>query len=141
MNRGGADPGDPREWLRRARSNLAHAHQVDQEVCLEDLCFDAQQCAEKAVKAVFVFRGERFPLIHDLEQLLLRLVAKGVKVPKYVLEADQLSRFAVVTRYPSIAGPVNFRTYRRAVRIAAGVLRWAERQVGLPPVKRRKRKK
>jgi len=40
---------DPHEWLRRARSNLARA-QADIRlagVYLEDLCFDAQQAAEK----------------------------------------------------------------------------------------------
>jgi HEPN domain-containing protein len=30
-------------------------------VYLEDLCFDAQQAAEKAIKAVFIAPGERFP--------------------------------------------------------------------------------
>ena len=32
------------------------------DVDLEDLCFDAQQAAEKAVKAVFIHRGESFPI-------------------------------------------------------------------------------
>jgi hypothetical protein len=35
-------PDDPREWLNRARSNLAHAHLTPSGVYLEDLCFDAQ---------------------------------------------------------------------------------------------------
>jgi hypothetical protein len=39
-------------------------------VLLEDLCFDAQQAAEKAIKAVFIRRGERFPFVHDLDDLL-----------------------------------------------------------------------
>jgi hypothetical protein len=52
---------DPREWLNRARSNLAHAQAVSPEVFLEDLCFDAQQAAEKAIKAIFICRGEAFP--------------------------------------------------------------------------------
>jgi len=49
-------PDDPHEWLRRARSNLARA-QADIRlagVYLEDLCFDAQQAAEKAIKAVLI---------------------------------------------------------------------------------------
>jgi hypothetical protein len=45
-------PTDPNEWLRRARSNLARAKNRIPEACLEDLCFDAQQAAEKAIKAV-----------------------------------------------------------------------------------------
>lgn len=47
----GGSPGDPREWLRRARSNLARASQgqVTPDGLLEDACFDAQQAAEKAL--------------------------------------------------------------------------------------------
>ncbi|MBN1935792.1 MAG: HEPN domain-containing protein [Anaerolineae bacterium] len=49
-------PDDPREWLNRARSSLAKARSVQYvpEIYLEDLCFDAQQAAEKAVKAVLI---------------------------------------------------------------------------------------
>jgi HEPN domain-containing protein len=125
-------PDDPREWLNRARSNLAHARAIIPEVCLEDLCFDAQQAAEKAIKAVCIHRGVRFPYVHDLKELLEALEPSGVKIPKYVWEADELSPFAVVTRYPGRIPPVKPRKYRRAVRIAEAVLRWAERQIGRP---------
>jgi HEPN domain-containing protein len=96
---------------------------------LEDLCFDAQQAAETAIKAVFICRRERFPFIHDLDDLLQRLERNGFKISKYVREAHKISRFAVVTRYPDRVGPVTRREYRRAVRIATGVLVWAERYV------------
>ena len=101
-------------------------------VYLEDPCFDAQQAAEKAVKAVFVCRSEPFPYVHDLKQLLTLLARNGLKIPKYVWEAEELSPFATVTRYPGRAGPVTRRKYRRAIRIAAAVLRWAERKVARP---------
>ena len=132
-------PDDPHEWLRRANSNLTHARDTGK-VCFEDLCFDAQQTAEKALKAVFVLRGERFPLIHDIEELLQRLERSGVKIPQYLWNAIELSRFAVVTRYPGFAAPVTKRKYRRAVRIAEAVLRWAERQVEAAAKKREGKK-
>ena len=49
----GPGPGDPREWLRRARNNLARSSQgqVTADVLFEDACFDAQQAVEKALKA------------------------------------------------------------------------------------------
>jgi HEPN domain-containing protein len=94
MGRKRLPPDDPREWIGRARSNMAHARAVSPEVCLEDLCFDAQQAAEKAIKAVFICRGERFPYVHELEKLLIRLDQNGVKIPKYVWEAGKLSPFA-----------------------------------------------
>jgi HEPN domain-containing protein len=54
-------PTDPREWLNRARSNLALAKTNALGVLLEDLCFEAQQAAEKAIKAVFIHRALSFP--------------------------------------------------------------------------------
>ena len=43
-------PDDPREWLNRAGSNLAMAKNRTPGAYLEDLCFQGQQAAEKAVK-------------------------------------------------------------------------------------------
>jgi HEPN domain-containing protein len=129
MGRKRLPPDDPREWLNRARSNLAHALAVSPEVLLEDLCFDTQQAAEKAIKAVFICRGEAFPYIHELEKLLKRLEQNGLRIPKYIWDAEKLTPFAVVTRYPGLVGHVTQRQYRRAVRIATAVVRWAERQI------------
>jgi HEPN domain-containing protein len=125
-------PTDPREWLNRAKSNLALARADDTGALLEDLCFEAQQVAEKAVKAVFVHRGVAFPFIHDLDRLLLLLEHHGVKIPRYVKDSKELTRFSVVTRYPGFSDPVTKRQYRRAVRISESVLRWAERKIGKP---------
>ncbi len=63
--------GDPGEWLRHARSNLSRCRSDSRlpDVLFEDLCFDAQQAAEKAFKAVLVLRGRRFPRTHDLAEL------------------------------------------------------------------------
>ena len=58
------DPGDPAEWLGRARSNLAKARTGDVPgVVYEDLCFDAQQASEKAIKALLVRQQVVFPII------------------------------------------------------------------------------
>ena len=39
-------PDDPREWLNRAKGNLASAKAPVPGGYLEDLCFDAQQASE-----------------------------------------------------------------------------------------------
>ncbi len=132
MKRRRFPPDDPREWLNRARSNLVRAGNTAAEVYLEDLCFDAQQAAEKAVKAVFIRRSEPFPYTHNLQDLLDRLERNGVRIPKYVRQAHELTRFAVVARYPEAAGPVSKREYRRLLRIAERVVRWAEAQIAKP---------
>lgn len=122
-------PTDPREWLNRARSNLQRARRAMRGVYLEDLCFDAQQCAEKAVKAVFLHRGVAFPYVHDLAHLLALLENSGVKVPKYVKKASALTGFAVESRYPGLSGPVTTAEHRRAVALAEAVLAWAELRI------------
>jgi HEPN domain-containing protein len=124
-------PDDPREWISRAKSNLALARNVIPEVDLEDLCFDTQQASEKSVKAVFIKRGEKFPFSHDLDRLLRLLEKTDLRIPKYLNEAKELTQYAHLTRYPGLTAAVTPREHRRAVRIAA-VLRWAERQVIRP---------
>ena len=100
MGRKRYPPTDPREWMNRAHSNLAGTGQAAAGVYLEDLCFDAQQAAEKAIKAVFIHRGLHFPYVHDLKRLLQLLNRGGVKVPKYVWKAEELTPFAFEARYP-----------------------------------------
>src|SRR5487761_1812009 len=120
-------PTDPREWLNRARSNLSRARRSVRGIYLEDLCFDAQQCAEKAIKGMFLHRGRAFPYVHDLAHLLGLLERDGLKVPKHVKNASALTGFAVEARYPGLSGPVTSREHQRAVAIAESVLRWATR--------------
>ncbi len=63
-------PDDPHEWLNRARSNLIQAKGVRRGVYLEDLCFQAQQAVEKALKALLLHRGTYFPYVHDIARLV-----------------------------------------------------------------------
>lgn len=120
-------PDDPREWLNRARSNLARAraHLDIPEVYLEDLCFDTQQAAEKAIKAVLILLGVSFPYVHDLGELLSLVERSGETVPEAIWEADQLTPYAVTLRYPGLE-PISREEYEKAVAIAEAVLRWAE---------------
>lgn len=53
------------EWIRRAKSNLerARAGKVSEDILYEDLCFDCQQAAEKAIKAFLISIDKEFPPI------------------------------------------------------------------------------
>ncbi|MBC8234752.1 HEPN domain-containing protein [bacterium] len=65
-------PGSPLDWLARAKGNLALAKQPKpKEAFWEDLCFQAQQAAEKAIKAVYQYKGLNFRYI------LLSLEGRG----------------------------------------------------------------
>lgn len=125
------DPNDPGEWLRRARSNLARAAAgpPGPQVLYEDLAFDAQQAAEKAVKAVLVAARIPFPKVHSLEYLLDLAESDRIVVPGELRSAARLTRFATVTRYPGVED-VTEEEYRAALEIAEQVVEWAEEIVG-----------
>ena len=114
------DPTDPREWLRRAVSNLARARaeRPGPEVLYDDLCFDAQQAAEKAIKAVLVHRSIDFPKTHDIARLLTLAAQAGVPVGSELRAAAALTPFAAAGRYPSSWGDVAEAEYHDAVRLA-----------------------
>jgi HEPN domain-containing protein len=90
---------------------------------------DAQQAAEKSIKAVFISRDVDFPYVHDLASLLTLFEQAGEEIPSTIWDAVELTRFAIVTRYPGLAPPVTAEEHAEAVRLAEAVLAWAEQQI------------
>jgi HEPN domain-containing protein len=118
-------PDEPREWLRQARVDLRVARLAPDDMEREPFAFHAQQAAEKALKAVLLTRGIRFPFVHDLERLLELLERDGVYPPGPVHDAGRLTGYAVLTRYPH-DDAVTEDEFRQAMTIAEAVVRWAE---------------
>ena len=80
--------GTPEEWLNRAKSNLAIAKQSkSDEIYFEDLCFETQQAAEKALKAVLLLKGIKFRFVHDIAEFLTLLEQNGIIPPEDVRTA------------------------------------------------------
>lgn len=117
-------PDDPREWLNRARSNLIQAEGIQSGVYLEDLCFQAQQAAEKALKALLLYQGREIPRVHDLAELIRHLEQAGEPVPPQVRESVQLTPYATITRYPGVSEPVSQSEYEEALRFGREVVLW-----------------
>jgi HEPN domain-containing protein len=122
-------PEDPREWLNRARSDLLLAKSQQEGIYLEDLCFHAQQAAEKAVKALLIRRSVDFPYVHDIGQLFTLLEEAGQEIPEMVKQAERLTRFAVFTRYPGLAHPISEEEYEEAIKIAQEVIFWVQERI------------
>ena len=123
-------PGSAADWLRRARSDLALAKvSVPSSVLYEDLCFHAQQAAEKATKSVYRAENREFRYTHDLSELMDGLVSFDIAVPDEVREAVELTEFAWQARYPGPAEPVTDAEYHRAVALAERVVQWAGKHV------------
>jgi HEPN domain-containing protein len=122
------DPTDPQAWLLRAKGNLNLAEKGGRlkGVLLEDLCFNAQQAAEKALKAVCLAQGMDIPKTHSLIHLMDILESRGIEIPKNVRDADILTQYAVQSRYPSLIEEINKSEYKEALKLAAKVVFWAE---------------
>ncbi|HUE97253.1 MAG TPA: HEPN domain-containing protein [Longimicrobiaceae bacterium] len=121
--------GSPAAWLRFAREDLALAATRIPNVRFGLHCFHAQQAAEKAIKAVLVARGMSFPFTHDLGRLIDLLEVGGVLISPEVRDADLLTDFAAVARYPG-AIEIDEDDWRSAVASARIVIAWAERELG-----------
>jgi HEPN domain-containing protein len=118
------------DWLKRAHSDLALSKIARPDgVFLEDLCFHAQQAAEKALKALFVQRGWTFHFTHDLQELIADLVSKGVSIPGEISRAGVLSAYAKETRYPGFGDPIEIIDHQRAVALADAIVAWVEQLV------------
>jgi HEPN domain-containing protein len=123
-------PGSPQGWLARAKSDLAFALlPLPVGAFYEDLCFHAQQAAEKALKAVYRRHGWSFRYTHDLEALVTGLRREGLTIPSEVDDVTILTSFAWEARYPGLAEPVTPEEYQEAVRHARAVVIWAAKQV------------
>jgi len=115
------------EWLRRARSNLALSRGPKPDEALwEDLAFEAQQAVEKAIKAVLVLRGIDFPRTHDIGELLGLLAEAHVASPGSVPQADRLTDYATVARYPGHPEPVTEADWREAITLGERFVTWAD---------------
>jgi HEPN domain-containing protein len=119
-------PDDPTQWLNRARSNLIQAQTRVAGVYLEDLCFAAQQAAEKAIKALLIYLDIDFPYTHDITRLLSLVEQRGQDVPDRVKAAAALSDYAVESRYPGLAEPITENEYSEALSVAERLVEWAE---------------
>ena len=123
-------PGSAEDWLARAESDLALARApLPKGAFYEDLCFHAQQAAEKAIKAIYQHYAKRFRYTHDLDELITGVQNEGIIIPSEVMEATLLTSYAWEARYPGLSEPVTVEEYREALRQAEPVLSWAVRVI------------
>jgi HEPN domain-containing protein len=124
-------PGSPADWLRHAYSDLALASITpSSQILLEQLCFHAQQAAEKALKAILIACDVAVPRTHNL-RTLFDLLPTDIPVPSDIQESAGLSDYAIASRYPGTSEPVEDEEYRDAIHMAEAVVYWAEKVIGL----------
>lgn len=126
-------PGSAAEWLARARGDLALAKApLPPGAFLDDLCFHAQQAAEKAIKAVYRHYAWPFRYSHDIDDILTGLEQHGVAIPPEIREAVVLTDYAAAGRYPGREEPVTPEEHAAAIALAARVVAWAAALLAAP---------
>lgn len=85
-------------WFQFAREDLAMAELARQAGICNQVCFHAQQCAEKVVKGLLSEQGMLPPRTHRLSDLLPLLQPNPFS--DIVLDLQLLDRFYIPTRYP-----------------------------------------
>jgi HEPN domain-containing protein len=113
-----------REWVAKAENDLTSAaYLLKMKDCpVDNVCFNAQQCVEKYLKALLITQGLEFPKTHDLGELLV-LLPPRFRPSLDNQEQDKLTDYATVTRYPGDYEPISVTEAQQAVKIARRVQR------------------
>ena len=114
------------EWLNHSESdlNLAQLGSGNKNILPEQICFHAQQTAEKALKSFLLFHKIDFPLTHDLQELVDILESSNISLPSFFNNAGSLTPYAVETRYPGFWGEITDEDVNEAITLAEDVLNW-----------------
>lgn len=116
----------PLRWLDTARADPVIAKiTLPKGGTYEQLCFHAQQSAEKSIKAVLLKLGIDFPFTHNL-QPLIDILPQELSENPVLAESVLLNPYAASTRYPGEFEPVTEEEYLDAVRIADSIVNWAQ---------------
>jgi HEPN domain-containing protein len=98
------------EWVQKAEGDMNTAQRefaVQDEPNHDAVCFHAQQCAEKYLKATLIEKGLPVMRTHDLEVLLNQLLPFEAGFADLLQAARILSAMAVEVRYPGMAADVD----------------------------------
>ncbi|NBX30075.1 HEPN domain-containing protein [bacterium] len=91
------------EWIDKAESDFAvmeRESRVRKNPAYDVVCFHAQQCVEKYLKARLCHADEEAGRLHDLVALLERVLAREPLWETFRVDLAYLSDFAVAYRYP-----------------------------------------
>ena len=92
-------------WLVKAGNDLKTAEHTltlsDPDCPLDTVCFHAQQCAEKSLKAFLASKGIPFEKTHDLGQLLYQCRFDSGLI-RDLKGLDEMTHYAVDVRYADV---------------------------------------
>ncbi len=93
------------EWVDKAEGDFLTAqlsYRARKQSNYDAVCFHAQQCAEKYLKARLEEAGQAIPRTHNLYALLMLVLPFEPNWQALATDLNILSNFAVAYRYPGI---------------------------------------
>jgi HEPN domain-containing protein len=114
-----------REWTTKGDNDLknaVHTLKLGKECPTDTVCFHAQQCVEKYLKAFLVALEKPFPKTHDIESLV-SLMPKDIRLGLTTEEQRRLTEYATVLRYPGPYEAIPLTEAKLAVKLAQQVQR------------------
>lgn len=117
------------EWVKKAEGDFGVMERElrgRKSPCFDAVCFHAQQCAEKYLKARLAQAGVSFAKIHSLTTLLDQVLPTEPLWDAHRADLAHLSAYAVTFRYPGESAnrseakdaAVRCRRFRSAARLA-----------------------
>jgi len=117
-------------WIDRAKSSLEIARTRNSNlVYYEDLCYQAQQAVEKAIKGMLIYYNVEPQFTHNIGVLLDEL-GTYVNISDEIRKAIKLTKYAVQTRYPGEYDDITKEDYEESITIAQQCLEWVENKIG-----------
>lgn len=92
-------------WTRKADHDLITAEAalgVAEDTPFDTICFHAQQCAEKYLKAYLLSRDINIEKTHNLEDLITLAATADSSFEEIINVAGTLTPYAVEARYPGM---------------------------------------
>ena len=110
-----------RKWVSYAEEDLRlakHGLTISSSCPYRLIAYHAQQCAEKYLKAYLVYKQVDFPYTHNIRSLLQLCTGDWVAE---ISDADELTPYAVTTRYPGVDDRVTRKDASNALELSEEV--------------------
>lgn len=125
--------------LRKLRRTCAtRLLEVNEDWSAETICFHAQQCIEKYIKALLVLGRIDFPKTNDIRRLV-DMLTPGLRPDLSPVEQDTLTPYATATRYPGGSERSTIGQAREAVKMAHRVRKQVRSRLPRQALRRRRK--
>ena len=125
-----------KEWTAKGDNDLKnalHTLKLGKDCPTDTVCFHAEQCVGKYLKAFLVALEKPFPRTHDIETLV-SLMPRDIRLGLTVEEQRRLTEYATALRYPGPYEAISLTEAKQAARLAERVRQKIRRLLAARPL-------